>query len=321
MQGPQIITHGDFDGVVSAALVGIWSRINFIFFTSPEAVRRVEVGPKDIVCDLPHPAREVRAWFDHHAGNIEEAAQMNWSAGEGKAVEAPSAARVIFDHLKDSTPFADYLADTVIAADRVDTMDYPNIEAWLADDPENVINMTIFLPNEDIRQARRYLQRLVNMIQNRPLAEVVQHGEVIDRYQKALDHAKRAAETIERYGRLIADGEICLLDFSEMKVPPRFSKNLAYKIYPDAYAVLAINPIIQGGRRSNDLRLSLSINPFSQQTLADHDCAAILDKLELGGGHQAAAGGKITASSKPERIRLRDQVIQEIEQLWAGQAE
>ena len=191
----QIVTHGDFDGIVSAALVGIWTQLRFVFFTGPENVRRTQIGPKDIVCDLPHPAREVRAWFDHHAGNIEEAKVMGWSVGEGAAIEAPSAARVIFDHLKDTTVFPDFIEQTVVATDRVDTMDYPTIEAWLADDPENVINSTIFLPGEEIRQARRYLQRMVHMIQNRPLADIADRKVAGASGRLFMDHLEHAAAT------------------------------------------------------------------------------------------------------------------------------
>ena len=73
MDGPQIIAHGDFDGIVSAALAGLWSGIALFFYTGPESVRRIEMTARDIVCDLPHPMRDIRAWFDHHASNLAEA--------------------------------------------------------------------------------------------------------------------------------------------------------------------------------------------------------------------------------------------------------
>jgi oligoribonuclease NrnB/cAMP/cGMP phosphodiesterase (DHH superfamily) len=318
MPGPQIVTHGDFDGIVSAALVGLWTRQEFVFFTGPESLRGNPLGAKDIVCDLPHPAREVRAWFDHHQGNIDEAKQMGWSAGEGAAYEAPSAARVIFEHLKGQVNFPEHVSATVDATDRVDSMAYATIDEWLAETPENVINGTIFLPGEDIKDARKYLWRLVSMVRRHPLGEIVEFAEVIERHRRAAEHAKRAAETIARVGEAIAGGEICVLDFSEMKVTPRFSKNLAYTVFPRARAVLSLAPVVQGGRKTNDLRLSLSLNPFVSGQEA-HNCAAILDQLEIGGGHVAAAGGKITASSKDERLRAKAKVLEVIARLWGKQ--
>ncbi|NLH47792.1 MAG: hypothetical protein GX444_04210 [Myxococcales bacterium] len=319
MQGPQIVSHGDFDGIVSAALASLWTRHTFVFFTGPESLRRNTFGPKDVVCDLPHPSYPVRAWFDHHAGNIEEARQMAWSVGEGAAYEAPSAARVIYDHLKSSVNFPPFLAETVAATDRVDSMDYATIEDWLAETPENILNSTIFLPNEDLQQARKYLLRLVTMVQTKPLSEVAEYQEVRERFAKNQEHGKRAAETIGRLGELVGNGQICVLDFSEMKVAPRFSKNLAYTLFPKAGAVLSIQPVVMGGRKTNDLRLSLSLNPFLKEQLRLHDCAAILDQLELGGGHPTAAGGKITASSKDERLRIKAKVVEDIVRLWGKQ--
>jgi oligoribonuclease NrnB/cAMP/cGMP phosphodiesterase (DHH superfamily) len=319
MNGPQIVTHGDFDGVVCAALVGLWTQIEFVFFTGPENVRGNQLGPRDVVCDLPHPAREVRAWFDHHPGNIEEARQMNWSVGEGAAFEAPSAARVAYEHLKEKVNFADYLSQTVEAADRVDSMAFATIEEWLAETPENILNNTIFLPGEDLKEARKYLWRLIPMIQQHPLEAIVDMPDVLERHHRSAEHAHRAAETIQRVGQLIADGEICVLDFSEMKITPRFSKNLAYSVFPKAAAVLSIQPVVLGGRKTNDLKLSLSLNPFLGGSNSHHDCAAILDRLNLGGGHPAAAGGKITAASRDDRLREKARAIADIARLWGKQ--
>ena len=244
---------------------------------------------------------------------------MGWSVGEGAAYEAPSAARVIFDHLKATVNFPPFMAQTIEAADRVDSMAYATIDEWLAETPENIVNNTIFLPGEELREARRYLWRLVTILQEHSLEEVVDFPEVLERHQRTQEHAQRAADTIGKVGRLVAGGEICVVDFSEMKVTPRFSKNLAYTVFPDAHAVLSIAPVVMGGRRTNDLRLSLSLNPFLGGRNSFHDCAAILDQLQLGGGHPAAAGGKITSASKDDRLREKARVVDDIARLWSKQ--
>ncbi len=317
MNGPQIIAHGDFDGIVSAALAGLWSGLNMFFFTGPESVRRIEMGKRDIVCDLPHPMREIRAWFDHHLSNIEEAQGTGWTVGEGAAREAASAARVVYEHIRHTTTLPPFIEETVAATDIVDTMGYATIEDWLAETPANVINTTIFLPGEEMKQASRYLHRLTGMIQRHGLADIVTMDEVRMRAAKAKEHARQATDTIRRIGKLLG-GRICVLDFSEMKVAPRFSRNLAYTVFPEAEAVLTVNGVLQEGRRTNDLRLSLSLNPFRPETRG-HDCAAILDGLGLGGGHPGAAGGKISAGSKDERVRLRDKMLADVLAQWTKQ--
>ena len=319
MASPQIFTHTDFDGVVSAALASLGFSIDSFYFTSPNRIRANEVGEADVVCDLPHPARRLRAWFDHHAQNIEQARQMGWSVGDGAVREAPSAARVVFDHLKTRIHLPAFLADTVVAADRVDSMDYDSIEAWLAEDPENVINASIFLPGESLGRASRFLTDLVKKVRDYRLSEVAGDSEVLDRYRRTQELSARARETLERVGKTAAGGEICILDFSEMKVAPGFSKNLAYVAFPDVRAVLSIFSVMHQQRKTNDLKLSLSINPFFNQDDRRHNCAQIFQEMELGGGHPDAAGATISAFSKSERQQVKKIAVDRIVALWSSQ--
>src|SRR4030067_2144361 len=69
----RIITHNDFDGLVSAAICLFALKINFIVFTGPRTVSeaRISITDEDVVCDLPYPL-ECDLWFDHHEANLEE---------------------------------------------------------------------------------------------------------------------------------------------------------------------------------------------------------------------------------------------------------
>ena len=69
----RIVTHSDFDGIVSAAICAYIFNINRFYFTGPRIIQeaRVSVTQNDIVCDLPYPL-ECGLWFDHHEGNIED---------------------------------------------------------------------------------------------------------------------------------------------------------------------------------------------------------------------------------------------------------
>ena len=63
----RIITHNDFDGVVSAALCSAAFGCDRFVFTGPNAIARAEISitTDDAVCDLPYPL-ECGAWFDHN---------------------------------------------------------------------------------------------------------------------------------------------------------------------------------------------------------------------------------------------------------------
>ena len=63
----KIITHGDFDGVVSAAICSYALRVDKVMFAGPSTITKslISISDRDIVCDLPYPL-ECGLWFDHN---------------------------------------------------------------------------------------------------------------------------------------------------------------------------------------------------------------------------------------------------------------
>ena len=51
-----IVTHNDFDGIVSASLCSRVLKIQKVIFTGPMAIARsqITITEKDVVCDLPY---------------------------------------------------------------------------------------------------------------------------------------------------------------------------------------------------------------------------------------------------------------------------
>ena len=69
----KIVTHNDFDGIVSASLCVWVLNIQRVIFAGPLTITqsRITITEKDVVCDLPYPL-QCGLWFDHHEGNAEE---------------------------------------------------------------------------------------------------------------------------------------------------------------------------------------------------------------------------------------------------------
>ncbi|MBZ0270452.1 hypothetical protein K8I61_00335 [bacterium] len=312
---PMIATHNDFDGLVSAALVSIWSGLDAYFFTSPTQVRNAPLDPTDIVCDLPHPMREVRAWFDHHPGNLDEAKKLGLSIGEGAAFEAPSAARVAFDHLRDKAAFPPFMENTVIDADKIDSMDYASIDEWLADSPANLVNRAIYLPTEDFKTARAFMIWLTRRFRDTSVAAIAAMPEITSRLAEYESSKKSFAEIVRKLGRV--RGKLLVLDFSDMRSAPRFSRNLAYAVHPEVDALVTVTAQYQQNRKTNDLRVSAALNPFKRQE-SPPDLASFMEDRGLGGGHPAAAGGIIRSASKDERIKKLDAFLSELADEFGG---
>ena len=69
----KIITHNDFDGIVSASICAWVLKIRKVLFAGPLTITRsqITITEKDVVCDLPYPL-QCGLWFDHHEGNLQE---------------------------------------------------------------------------------------------------------------------------------------------------------------------------------------------------------------------------------------------------------
>ena len=69
----KIITHNDFDGIVSAALCAWALGVDRLVFAGPLTITKAQITitERDVVCDLPYPL-QCGLWFDHHEGNREE---------------------------------------------------------------------------------------------------------------------------------------------------------------------------------------------------------------------------------------------------------
>ena len=94
----RIITHGDFDGIVCAALCSLLEDCSRFVFAGPNTITRSEIsiGSSDIVCDLPYPL-ECGLWFDHHSGNREavKLRGIDPDSIAGRFDPQPSCARVV----------------------------------------------------------------------------------------------------------------------------------------------------------------------------------------------------------------------------------
>ena len=320
-----IITHNDFDGVVSAALCSFVFKIDRIYFAGPSNIARADltITENDIVCDLPYPL-ECGLWFDHHEGNLQELQyrKIDPESIEGKFDLQPSCARVIFDYFKDDQKLPDYFAPLVEETDKIDSFDFQSIEDWRAETPGKIIDATIRSRSSDAMEKRKYLKRLVLWLRNTPVEQVAKEQEVADRYQDYLSEEKDMLRTIEQNSYFLPQDvqkEIIILDFTNFNRPGFVIKNLAYMLYPEALAVLEVKNMFNRGIKSNDLSFSFSLSLNLNHEDHAKEVGEIMRELNIGDGHKGAAAGKIACSSKNEMLRQKQFVLDQVFELWQEQ--
>ena len=93
----RLVTRSDFDGLVCAVLLEDLEMIDDILFVHPNDMQqgRVTIQDTDITTNLPYISG-VHLAFDHHESEVARAGEL--ADNHIIDADAPSAARVVYDH-------------------------------------------------------------------------------------------------------------------------------------------------------------------------------------------------------------------------------
>jgi hypothetical protein len=319
----RIVTHGDFDGFVSAAICSHAEQCDRIIFTGPNSIARAEISidSRDIVCDLPYPL-EAGMWFDHHPGNLEalKLRGIDPSGIPGRFAEKKSCARVVFDYYTDSgTELPGYFAETVSEADMIDSFDYRSIEEWRRETPGKLVDMSLKVYFPSPREKTKYYLHTVSLLREKPLSEILDDEAVtgnLERYRVEEERMIRFIGDSISFLPQDEDREIIVLDFTHHKRRPRAVRNLSFLLHPSALAVLTLNPLFKGGVKTNDFSVSLSLSMNLTGREHGKDAGEIMRMLDIGDGHAGAAAGIVRNETKEEMERSKERTLSKIWGLW-----
>jgi hypothetical protein len=324
MDFERIITHSDFDGVVSAVICSVVFGCDSFVFAGPGMITRAEIsiGARDIVCDLPYPL-ECGLWFDHHPGNREALVLrgIDPAALPGRLDETKrSCARVVFEYFSErDTVFPDSITEAVAEADVIDSFDYRTVEEWRRETPGKLVDMSLKAHFPTPREQTKYLNRVTRLVRDQSLAEAIADAEVASRIARYREEERRMMETLGKSISFLPEDEakeLVILDFTSFARPPRVLKNLAYLLQPQALGVLTIGTLFRGDRKTNDLSLSMSISMNLTGKEHGKDIGEIMRMLNIGDGHVGAAAGSIHCETKDEMLRRKKKLLADIWRLW-----
>lgn len=323
MSYERIITHSDFDGVVSAAVCSFAEGCDRFVFTGPNSIARAEIsiGGRDIVCDLPYPL-ECGLWFDHHPGNREavKLRGIDPEAVPGRFDEKASCARVVHEYFSGrGVDLPDYFAETVSEADTIDAFDYRSVEEWRRETAGKLVDMSLKVYFPTPREQTKNLNHMTLLVRDRPLAGVLEDPVVVSNLERYREGEKRMMSFVERSASFLPqDGarELVVLDFIHHNRRPRVIRNLAYLLHPGALGILTLNPLFRGGRKTTDFSVSMSLSMNMTGREHGKDIGEIMRSLNIGDGHTGAAAGVVHCSGKEEMLREKKRILSEIWKLW-----
>ncbi len=317
----RIVTHTDFDGIVSASICSFCLGINQIAFAGPMAIGRnsLPISDRDVVCDLPYPLR-CGLWFDHHPGNLEDVRLRGYDPVQlpGRFDFKDSCSRVVYEYFSSKIELPPYFDVTVRHADTIDAFRYRDIEDWREETPGKVIDCALKMvgPSKDGDLLRK---KSVFLLRDNPLDVVAVNPEIQHHYRAYQGQEDRMMSIIGEASYFLSHDvghELIIVDLTRYKKRPTVFRNLAFLLYPYAQAVIEIRSLYHRGVKTNNFNISISLSPNVDSVALQKDLGEIMRDLNIGDGHRGAASGTVNCRSKDEMIRRKNELLEKILRFW-----
>jgi len=270
-----IITRGDFDGLICSVLITDAESISQIRFAHPRAMQdgEVAVSDQDIIVNLPfHP--DCGIWFDHHISEYERGSKPG--SFKGKYGLAPSCARLVYDYYnkKEWEKYSELLT----ATDRIDSArlsldDILRPRGWLK--IANTVD-----PRSGYAPSYDYFLSLVEWIKEYSVDEIIKLDEVKDRLREFFKQDEEYKSALLANSQL--EGNVVTTDFRRLVKTPLGSRFLIYALYPSANVSLRVF----NGHESGYVVIAVG------RSIINRTCEMDIGNLlaEYGGGGHVGAG-------------------------------
>lgn len=231
----RLVTRSDFDGLVCAVLLNEMSLIDDIKFVHPKDMQdgKIEITDRDITTNLPY-VPGVHLAFDHH---LSETVRNTGERPEHIIhPEAPSAARVVFDHYGGRERFPAFFDDMMVAVDKADSAQFSK---------EEILNPTDWVLLNYLMDSRTGLGRfrefrvsnyqlmmdLIQYCRNHGIDDILKLPDVKERVELYFEHAEKAKEQLKRCSRVHRN--LVVLDLRNEETIWATNRFMIYALYPE----------------------------------------------------------------------------------------
>ncbi len=287
----RIVTRGDLDGLSCSLILTLCEKVDEIELVHPQEIteRRFEVRSDDIVANLPyHPACAM--WFDNHLLTDKNATPPRGFVG--RYAQAPSAARVVYDHYLPDHPelrrFEGLLAET----DRFDSAQL-QLDDIVA--PKGYILLAYTLdPRTGLGAFQQYFHLLLSAFQGKSLEEVLALPQVQERVTRMREQDRAFREVTLAHSRL--EGTVVVTDFRSAETIPVGNRFIVYTLFPEA----TLSVRIHWNHRREGVIVSVGRSILNRSSRTN---VGVLLSLFGGGGHAGAGSCQLAPDVADARIR------------------
>ncbi len=291
----RLVTRPDFDGIVCGALITALEDIDSYLFVEPKFMQdgAVDIRAGDIIANLPYH-QACSLWFDHHFTNGAAGFDRPVIAGRGAFRMAPSAARVVYEYYsqvpsasperyRSGLPMMDTERVTELLRD-TDKIDGGTLTRDDVLHPAGyvLISMTIYGKESD---EEPYWRRLIDLLRERPLAEILDDPEV----RRRCDHVLGSQEKLRRQllERAELRGNAIVLDLRDTEDLTDANRFLLYTLFPEGNISMKI---ARDSQRVHTTAISVGYNIFN--TTSTVNVGELLSHYG-GGGHRVVGSCRV----------------------------
>ncbi|EKO3791659.1 exopolyphosphatase [Vibrio metschnikovii] len=300
----RLVTRSDFDGLVCAVLLKQLELIDEIKFVHPKDMQDglIEITEHDIVTNLPY-VKEAHMVFDHHLSET----IRNQGARPNHVIDpnAPSAARVVWDHYGGKSVFPERWIEMMAAVDKGDSAQFTRDEV-LDSQGWNLLNFLMDARTglgrfKEFRVSNYNL--MMNLIENcrtQSIEQILALPDVQERVELYREHEVKFKEQIQRCGKVYRN--LVLLDLTNEEVIYAGNRFIIYALFP--HCNISIHKMWGFQQQNIVFATGKSIFDRSSKT----NVGALMLKYG-GGGHHAAGTCQIPLS---EADRVQEELIKQI---------
>ncbi len=281
----RLVTRSDFDGLVCAVLLRVLDMIDDITFVHPKDVQdgTTEITERDILTNLPY-APGAHMVFDHH--HSETLRNKGDRSNHIIDPDAPSAARVIYDHYGGAERFPEISEELMRAVDQADSADYELHDIL---DPQGWTLLNFLMDSRtglgrfrEFRISNYQLMMLLidACLQLQTVEEILELPDVKERAELFRDCSAMFVEQLKRVSHV--DGDVVVVDLREEETIHAGNRFMVYALYPEARVSVHI---IWGRQKLNTV---FACGKSILDRTSPVDIGEVM--LRYGGGGHLAAG-------------------------------
>ncbi|PCJ00239.1 MAG: exopolyphosphatase [Alphaproteobacteria bacterium] len=294
----RLITRSDMDGLVCGILLKELGVIDDIMFAHPKDMQDglIDVGSDDITTNLPF-VEGVHIAFDHHASEAERV--------EGNPenhvidINAPSAARVVYDYFGGAEAFPRVSNEMMVAVDKADSADFSK-EEILSSSGWGLLSF-IMDARTGLGRFRDFnisnyqlMMKLIDFCRDHnDINEILDLPDVKERVDTYFEHQVKCREQIERCSSV--HNNLVILDLRKEETIWAGNRFIIYALFPQCN--ISIHVLWGKNKQNTVFATGKSIMDRSSRT----DIGTLM--LEYGGGGHHAAGTCQVANLQSEEVK------------------